>query len=712
MIIIKPKYLLVVAALSLLSPVLAPERAHAAGSKKGICASIFEFFASPFKHKRNKSDQPTTTNEELVASTAIQSENNSALEQPPAKIKPDRNERKSRPKAKDKPKTQAATPNPAIKRLSDAIQKEIDSMQGDLNSYKELIAEVTEKSAGSESDSSPQSSKAVAELTAEFTPLIAKQTLLKNALAKIKDDRRLEHWERARLVEDLGADIQTLVDEYNSAGTASASRTENSGTMQKQPIKKKPSKPYKPKPIVSHQPKLLAGLENTNGKTYPHLSDSVVKDWLSSNLGSSAVSLLIGNQYQQVQPEMESDYLAAAQSIVEAGYYVLYDGESQFASKIDEVVGEYGVALCARPTTLNRLNFSRGVVIANPFLRMEAFNQSEKVIITRDSLTGLGMLVEGYADHILDPTGTWVNGFAKFKSDASSYGLGLYGSSSASTIDVLRLANNLKSTKKPKPIEPFDLIEAAKNVNDRDIPSMFRLANAMVEGIRLLTEVGPSTPGSIAGGAAMFGSSGNPGPFTELTYETAYILGRMGIPLATGGHGGVMRLGNQGAHDAGAHSFGITTSGGGFNLAKEGQYNTSDKYHTRTLGSSGYNSRIPLLLYRRQIIASAPGGGGTMREVAVSFVSMANHNSQQSPLFMFIGKNYYKILYKWLKNESSLPEIFKDSLHLVNKPSQVESIVEDFSEKLSKTRLKMLKDKPQKPRHEKRFTTSPRSGRD
>ena len=530
---------------------------------------------------------------------------------------------------------------------------------------------------------------------------------LADIIVKLESKKTLTSNDKQTLLNLIEKKLEDSPDTKSIAERKKISRSEQSKKTRSKSNKTNNTSRSKTISLSEQTDSLLDMLKDPKSEVFPHLRDGIASEWLSKHLGNAAVSILVGNQYESVTPQQEKMYLEAVKLAIDAGYYVLFDGDAKVATKIDKVAGKYGVALCARQSSLNKFKHSRSVVIENPYLRMLAFQDSEYVVTSRDSLTGLGLMIERSVDSVLDSENTWTDGVEKFADKAKDFHFGLGFSrltppKTESPESLFTTLTDLGPIGEPllTPIKPFDLESAAKEINKHHSSNIIDFAENMVEGIRALTESdkGPRS-GNIAGGAAMFGSSGSLDSFAQLTYEVAYELGRLGIPLATGGHGGAMRLGNMGAYDAGAHSFGITAGSSNFKLAKEGKFNTSDEYHTRTIDSLGYETRIPLMLHRRQIIATAPGGTGTLRELATALVSIANHSSKQWPLFMLIGKDYYEPLHKWLQDETSLPSVFKKSIKLIDSSGQVPKIVQDFSKGFSTTRLKTLKDKPGKPRH-------------
>jgi uncharacterized protein (TIGR00725 family) len=172
-------------------------------------------------------------------------------------------------------------------------------------------------------------------------------------------------------------------------------------------------------------------------------------------------------------------------------------------------------------------------------------------------------------------------------------------------------------------------------------------------------------------GTVIFGSGQVPVKYAQEIYELSAILGKHNYPVYTGGAGGVMYIANMGAYDAGGKSIGIYV-GGAKKLKTENMIHT--EVQTESVVTPGYISRIPLLLGNRELVIVAPGGSGTMREIAVAMVQWASGNINTNQKIVFFKSDYYKPLFDWLMN-SNLPQEFKSRLVLIDKPKEILNLI-------------------------------------
>ena len=145
--------------------------------------------------------------------------------------------------------------------------------------------------------------------------------------------------------------------------------------------------------------------------------------------------------------------------------------------------------------------------------------------------------------------------------------------------------------------------------------------------------------------AVIFGSGSMDWRSSPLVYDVAYLLGRMGVGVATGGSGGAMLAGNMGAYDAGAVSVGIPITG-------RAQLSTENvvfrDVQTNTVEATSYIERIPWLLERRELVLVAPGGSGTQREIAAALMYLAEPRHRGATLVL-LNRDYFGPLYDWLQ---------------------------------------------------------------
>lgn len=95
-------------------------------------------------------------------------------------------------------------------------------------------------------------------------------------------------------------------------------------------------------------------------------------------------------------------------------------------------------------------------------------------------------------------------------------------------------------------------------------------------------------------------------PYYKLAYDTAYLMGREGYHIMTGGGPGIMEAANKGAQDAGALSVGCTIK-----LPSEQKPNP---YQDISINFHYFFVRKVMLLKYSRAFILFPGGFGTMDE--------------------------------------------------------------------------------------------------
>lgn len=227
-----------------------------------------------------------------------------------------------------------------------------------------------------------------------------------------------------------------------------------------------------------------------------------------------------------------------------------------------------------------------------------------------------------------------------------------------------------RSDKPAQPIRMIDVIETVKALSDDFIVQTSEFAKGHAEALKAAS-VHPDTGAPIAGGMVVFGSGRGSYSMEKTVYGSVEAAAKLGVPIATGGAGGFMETANRAATVVGAFSTGIPI-GGRNSLRSEKK--AMSHLHDVTIMTSGYETRIPTLLHRREIVGVAPGGMGTMKEVAVTMVAQAASPTVGSNL-VFIESGYYGGLVDWLK-QSRLPEEYKARIGLVGDSAQMKELVE------------------------------------
>lgn len=428
---------------------------------------------------------------------------------------------------------------------------------------------------------------------------------------------------------------------------------------------------------------------------------------------ANKVTLLIGNE-QDGKPTLQYQRVLEIKEIitelVKRKYYVVFDGQSAYAQAIATFAGEYGIGVVASSKAGSDL-IKNKMVIKNDYQRMKLLAESRAVVISPDSVVGIGLFLEGLATHVLDTT-------KKFKTDfieswvkelnRSGRNLGV----SEKSAKLLKNPKDLFDTP-PENFRSWDgpwLSEVKEFVGIlKAIPESFRYDGLVTMVNDAISFAKVSNQNEDTGGSVIFGSGKIDEKSAELIYASAYKLGQNGVAVATGGAGGAMEIANTGAWNSGGPSIGIPI-GGKHTLETEKTFATSKQ--TKTIITSGYEERIPTLLGEgpeaRRLIIFAPGGNGTIKELATTLVR-AGARSKDVQHVVFLDSNYYSSLVKWLK-EIGLPASFVNKLEIFDRSEDVEALALISQTDAEKSRMQAPRNpqptffppKAEKPKKEKR----------
>lgn len=395
-----------------------------------------------------------------------------------------------------------------------------------------------------------------------------------------------------------------------------------------------------------------------------------IEDQLTGIESPWSVSLLIGHSDQKLTDELIDRALYIANFIKDAGYYVLFDADATIAPYIARALGDQGLGISAGHTPIKDVPYY--VVIKNPYVRLSAFKAGEKIVLNTDSIIGTALAVNGDLDYFIGPTKP-KNELLKLSQwqPEKEKNLGL----KFKDIEWLGLGEVKKRIPKFKSID--QILEEAKEFELADLVSRFKIMNNARASLAQ-----EAKSGSAGYGAVIFGSGQYPKKYTQPLYKAVKALASLGIPITTGGAGGVMEIGNQAAFDAGVNSTGISLGG---KLKTEKEDNTS--IQTQNIPVGGYEERIPLLLENKKIVIIAPGGMGTMKELATALIQESPETEDR--LIVFFGRDYYSPLFQSLKK--LLPKSIFKNFHLVDNQAELVQVVEDYSNKVwSKNALKQI----------------------
>lgn len=372
-----------------------------------------------------------------------------------------------------------------------------------------------------------------------------------------------------------------------------------------------------------------------------YLQDAINFEQLKRLPNHQVVSLLWGSPHDQPSEDEIQAVREILSDLSAKGYLILLDGHALITPKIIDAANGQALALASSP--VETLSPEETFVISNRYLLAQSFADRYRVTASSNSLMGAALAIYGKVNSFLDvkagPVAKSFEDFTKWSLVASGRDLRLspiqspwvlkpdqYGKDSGRFPKLGRLHRPIQRT--------------FRELDIRELRDFGYTANQMYSG--------QSQAGGVDG--VLFGSGSMVEWSSALIYKVAYEMGKQGVGVATGGSGGAMLAANMGAYDAGGLSLGIPMGG----LRREGR--TYSEFQTATVAASGYAERIPWLLNGRKLIINAPGGNGTIREIVMGLVWLAQEKNPEQ-VIVFLDKGYYGGLIEALSALSLNPEI-------------------------------------------------------
>jgi uncharacterized protein (TIGR00730 family) len=189
---------------------------------------------------------------------------------------------------------------------------------------------------------------------------------------------------------------------------------------------------------------------------------------------------------------------------------------------------------------------------------------------------------------------------------------------------------------------------------------MFRIIGELVEGFDSLADIEPAI--TVYGSARLQ-------PENKLyaqTEEIAYLLGKAGFSIMSGGGPGVMEAANKGGRRAGVKSIGLNIE-----LPEEQVCNV---YADRSITFRHFFVRKVMLVKYATAFVIMPGGLGTLDELTEVLTLIQTHKIKPFPVIMF-SSEYWRGFLDWLKGTvlacgAISPEDF-DLLRVFDSPRDV-----------------------------------------
>ncbi len=159
----------------------------------------------------------------------------------------------------------------------------------------------------------------------------------------------------------------------------------------------------------------------------------------------------------------------------------------------------------------------------------------------------------------------------------------------------------------------------------------------------------------------------------ELARQTAYLFGKNGYGIITGGGEGLMAAANQGAREAEALSIGL-------HIHLPEYEEKANEYIDILLNFDYFAVRKMIFMNYSDAFIFVPGGMGTLDEFAEIFVHIQTKKLNEAPI-VFIDKAFWTGFFAWIKqcliSEKYLTEDEFDHCYIVDTPEEALEIIKN-----------------------------------
>jgi len=206
--------------------------------------------------------------------------------------------------------------------------------------------------------------------------------------------------------------------------------------------------------------------------------------------------------------------------------------------------------------------------------------------------------------------------------------------------------------------ERYEINQLAKEDSWR----LFRIIGELVEGFDRLSGIEPAV--TIYGSARL-----RPGTTDyEKTREIAYLIGKEGFNVITGGGPGAMEAANLGAHEAGVKSVGLNIQ-----LPDEQACNT---FSNVSISFNHFFARKIMLVKYSTAFIIIPGGMGTLDELTEVLTLIQTKKIKPFPVILF-NSEYWKGFLGWLQGQALANDyITEDDFNLLRVSDDPKEIVD------------------------------------
>jgi uncharacterized protein (TIGR00730 family) len=206
--------------------------------------------------------------------------------------------------------------------------------------------------------------------------------------------------------------------------------------------------------------------------------------------------------------------------------------------------------------------------------------------------------------------------------------------------------------------DKYEINQLAKEESWR----LFRIIGELVEGFDRLSAIEPAI--------TVYGASRlKPGSEDyEKTRRTAYLLGKEGFNIITGGGPGAMEAANLGAHEAGVKSVGLNIQ-----LPEEQVCNI---YTNLSITFNHFFARKIMLVKYSTAFVIIPGGMGTLDELTEVLTLIQTRKINPFPVIL-INSQFWKGFLQWLYDQPlASGYVTEEDLKLLRLSDSPEEVVE------------------------------------
>jgi uncharacterized protein (TIGR00730 family) len=201
----------------------------------------------------------------------------------------------------------------------------------------------------------------------------------------------------------------------------------------------------------------------------------------------------------------------------------------------------------------------------------------------------------------------------------------------------------------------------------------------LVEGFDSLADIVPAV--TIYGSARLKADD----KWYAQTEEIAYLLGKAGFSIMTGGGPGIMEAANKGAREAGVKSVGLN-----IHLSPEQACNI---YTDKSITFHHFFIRKVMLVKYASAFIIMPGGLGTLDELTEVLTLIQTQKIRPFPVILF-SSEYWRGFLDWLKDtvlaKGAISEEDFELLRVFDSPAEVANAVEKWYTRQEVTGRKAL----------------------